>query len=179
VAAVALAVLMLSDRVDRGYDWSEQRRASLPPPTVEALRELPGPLRIEVFLDRDDGRRARLEQDALAKLRLARPDLVIETPLDGRAQLGASGDPDYGRIVVHVGDEARETRSTARRELSTLVFEAAGVTPPAWAPPPYTGYPTVVEGMQRTLTGNLAYGVVPSLFLVLGWFMTRSRRRTT
>ncbi|HEX7604099.1 MAG TPA: hypothetical protein VF316_20920 [Polyangiaceae bacterium] len=172
------ALLLASDHLHRRYDWSEERRASLPPDVATSLADIAGPIRLEIFLDRDDSRRRQLEGDVLAKLALARPDLEIETPLDHPASPSQPGrDLGYGRIVIHVGDGTRETRSTSRREIVTLIFEAAARPLPAWSQPPYPGYPVVVEGARRTVLVAVAYGVLPGAFLVVGWLRTRRGRR--
>jgi hypothetical protein len=93
--AAALAVLLatagvgtLTHRVRRTFDLTEDGRASLPPAAARGLRELPGRPVLEVYLDRDDARRRQLETDTLAKLRIARPDLEVETPTDARSDVG-------------------------------------------------------------------------------------------
>lgn len=175
---VGLVALASIGTVRRAFDWSEQRRASLPPAAVAGLRALERPISMDVFLDRDDSRRRQIESDALAKLILARPDVAIRTPLDESANaLEAQRDPDYGRIVVRVGDAVRETRSTSRRELITLIFEAAGKKLPDWAQSPYPGYPIVFGGMRRLLVGLLAYAGLPLAFAAIGLGLTH--RRTT
>jgi len=176
IVACSLALLWLLGGVHRGYDWSEQRRASLPPAVVTALRAIPQRIEVDVWLDRDDGRRWQLERDALAKLMLARPDTIVHTPLDDADRL-IEHDARYGRIVIHAGG-ARETRSTSRRELATLVFEAAGVALPDWVQPEYPGYPIVIEGASRTLLVALAYVVFPAAFVIIGLVLARSRRKS-
>ncbi len=172
----AAALLMVSAASHRAWDWTEQRRASLPPAAVEGLRGIPEPLSVDVFLDRDDSRRRQLESDALAKLFLARPDLVVHIPLDDeRAVAEAQRDTGYGRIVVHVGSSTRETRSTSRRELVSLIFDAAGLPLPDWTQPPYRGYPFVSEGTRRTVLVSLAYLAVPLALLGAGFVLTRRR----
>jgi ABC-2 type transport system permease protein len=178
VAVVGVLGLAYASGIVRAYDWSEQRRASLPPAAVDALRAMHEPIRIELYLDREDGRRAQVERDVLSKLRLARPDVAIEAPLDRRERPREGEREDgYGRIVIHVGDAVRETRSTSRKEISTLVFEAAGRPLPDWSQAPYAGYPTVIEGARRTVAASVAYVVLPAGFVVVGWFLTRIRRR--
>ncbi|HEU5479936.1 MAG TPA: hypothetical protein VFU90_08900, partial [Candidatus Tumulicola sp.] len=176
VALVTGVTLFLVAGSHRGYDWSEQRRASLPPAAALGLRRIRQPLRLDVFLDRDDSRRTQLETDVIAKLYLARPDLVVRTPLDDRT-LVAEGqrDADYGRIEVHVGDVTRETRSTSRRELTTLIFEAANMPAPDWSSPSYPGFPFVLEGTRRTLLALLAYLVLPLGLLGTGVLLTQRR----
>jgi ABC-type transport system involved in multi-copper enzyme maturation permease subunit len=168
--------LLATGGVRRTYDWTEGRRASLPPAVVESLRGLPGPIQIDVYLDRDDSRRRQIESDALQKLVLARSDTVIRMPLDEeeRPTEATRGDA-YGRIVVRAGEGARETRSTSRRELVTLVFEAAGRPLPDWTQPAYPGYPAVIEGTPRTCLALLAYVGVPLSLLVIGWQLSQRR----
>lgn len=176
VALPLAAGLAVASTVHRAYDWSEERRASLPPAAVEALRTLAVPIRVEVLYDRDDARRWQLERDVLAKLRLARPDAVIEAPLDARSGAGVvEREAGYGRLVLHVGDASRETTSTSRREVTTLLFEAAGRPLPDWSQPPYPGYPWVVEGWRRTALLGLAYAGLPGLLAALGLLLTRER----
>lgn len=181
VTFVTVGVLLLgSDRLHRRYDWSEERRASLPPDVASSLAEIDAPIRLELFLDRDDSRRRQLEGDVLAKLALARPDVEVQAPLDHPASTSqASRDAGYGRIVIHVGDSVRETRSTSRREIVTLIFEAAARPIPAWSQPPYSGYPVVVDGARRAFLVGLAYGAFPGAFLLVGWLVTKRGRRRT
>jgi hypothetical protein len=71
VSIVLTALLLFAAaRSHRAYDWSEQRRASLPPAAVDALRRISQPLALDVILDRDDSRRSQLESDVIAKLYL-------------------------------------------------------------------------------------------------------------
>jgi hypothetical protein len=179
-AAVAATLLAgaLAHRVRRIVDATELRRASLPPAAARGLRELPGPIGLEVWLDRDDARRRQLEADVIAKLRIARPDVAIDMPLDDRpAPVEGEREPGYGRIVVTAGAGRRETYSASRKELVTLLFEAAGRALPDWSQPDYPGHPVVVDGARRRLAVVLAYAGIPLGLLVAGWLVTRSRRR--
>jgi hypothetical protein len=163
-------------RIRRAHDWTEERRASFPSAVVERLREIRDPIEIDVYLDRDDSRRRHVESDVLEKLALARSDIVIRTPLDEAADVREAGHDDaYGRIVVRAGEGVRETRSTGRREIATLTFEAAGVALPEWAQPPYPGFPTVIDGARRGLLLALAYGGIPSVLLAIGFGLGRRR----
>jgi hypothetical protein len=178
VVAIGLSLVALLGGIRPAYDWSETRRASLPPAAVRSLRAMPQPIAIELWLDHDDGRRVQVERDVLAKLRLARPDVRIEAPLDDRELATiAERDEDYGRIVIRVGEVERQTRSTSRKEITTLVFEAAGLPLPEWAQSSYPGYPLVVEPDARACIVALAYLGFPLGVLGLGLFHTRRRRR--
>ena len=165
----------LAHRVRRGFDLTEDGRASLPPAAAQGLRTLPGPVALEVWFDRDDARRQQVESDTLAKLRLARADLEVTTPTDGRPEPDeAVRDEAYGRIVVHVGGATRETHSTSRKEIVTLLFEAAGRPVPDWSQPEYPGYPLVIDGGRRTALVILAYLGIPLALLGVGGCLTRS-----
>ncbi|HET7541019.1 MAG TPA: hypothetical protein VFK05_14145 [Polyangiaceae bacterium] len=176
---VALGVVALggSNYVRAGFDWSEQRRASLPPAVVDGLRRLEEPITLELLLDRDDSRRRQLETDALAKLALARPDLSLVWPLDESSRALSGRDADYGLISIRVGGERRVTRSSSRRELVTLIFEAAGRPLPNWEQPPYPGFPCVPTSAIRHLLHVTAYFGLPLTMAALGFALTR--RRTT
>jgi hypothetical protein len=176
--AATLAAGGLAHRVRSIVDATELRRASLPPAAARALGELPGRVRFEVWLDRDDARRRQLESDVLAKVRIARPNVDIRMPLDERAA-PAEGErePGYGRIIIEAGAGRRETYSAGRKELVTLIFEAAGRTLPDWSQPEYPGYPLALAGARRTFVLVIAYAAIPLGLLVIGGLFTRSRRR--
>jgi hypothetical protein len=177
VCFLGAAALSAASVVQRGFDVTELRRSSLPPAVNAALRQIRHPIGLDVYLDRDDARRRQVEADALAKLRLARPDLDVQMPLDrSSASLAADRDAAYGRLVVRVGNRARTTYSTSRRELTTVIFELAGAALPEWSQPEYPGYPLVVEGTRRTMLLLFAYVIVPVVFAVGGWIATRTKR---
>lgn len=176
VTGVGLVALTLVGRTRVAFDCTEERRASLPPEVASALRSIPGPIALDVFLDRDDSRRKQLESDVVRKLLLARADIVVRFPLDGDDAVAAGiRDDDYGRIVVRAGAATRETRSTSRRELVTLLLEAAEVAQPGWSQPPYSGYPMVFEGTRRRALLFLAYFLLPAVLAASGLLLTRRR----
>jgi hypothetical protein len=178
VGVVVAGLLLTSGGgIRRSFDWSEERRMSLPPAAVNGLRAIAAAVSIDVNLDRDDSRRRQLESDTLAKLVLARPDIEIRTPLDENSDVTeAERDPNYGRLRVRVGDAVRETRSTSRRELVSLIFEAAGRPLPDWSQSAYSGFPLVIGGARRRLLVTLAYGALPLSFALIGFTLTRRRK---
>lgn len=176
IVGLTCALLATAGQSRRGYDWSEQRRASLPPDVVAVLRSIAQPVAVDVYLDRDDSRRRQIETDALAKLTLARPDIVVHAPLDvPNLGLAVRRDAEYGKVVVRVGNATRETRSTSRREIATLVMEAAGIAPPDWSPLEYSGHPRVVEGRLRSALAVFAYVLLPATFIAIGVHVGRRR----
>jgi hypothetical protein len=172
---VTVALLSGSGEIGLRRDWTEQRRASLPPAVEAKLRDL-GPIGMTLHFDRDDARRRELENDVIAKLRIARPDLRVITPYDTHeAPAEGARDEEYGTIVLEVGSARRTTRSTSRKEIVTLLFEAAGVPLPSYEMPPYDGHPAVIEGRRRTIFAVFAYGVIPCGLVVLSMLVRRRR----
>jgi hypothetical protein len=168
--------MMGAGRVRTAYDGTESQRASLPGPVRDGLSNLPGPIELDVYLDRDDARRRQVESDALQKLVLARSDIAIHMPLDREDRPSeAERSDDYGRIVVRAGRGLRETRSTSRRELVTLIFEAAGRELPQWTQPSYPGFPVVIEGTRRQCLVALAYVGIPIALIMVGLRLTQRR----
>ncbi|MBK7834210.1 MAG: hypothetical protein IPJ56_18030 [Gemmatimonadetes bacterium] len=163
VCVATLATLLAADRWRGGWDLSEAQHSSLPRSIALAVEALPSPLVLDIGLDRDDARRAQLEQDVVLRLELVRPDLVVRFPLDGAASSAGVRGGDYGRILVQVGDRAVETFSTSRRELITLLFEAAQRPMPAWEYPPYAGHPQVLGGGARSAVAVVVYLLIPLL----------------
>jgi hypothetical protein len=101
---------------------------------------------------------------------------VIRAPLDeDQTRAAAQRDQAYGRIVLRVGERLRETRSTSRREIITLLFDAAGLALPDWTQPRYAGYPAVIEGGKRKLLLFFAYLMLPGALLSTGLLLTRRR----
>ncbi len=169
-------------RLPGAWDLTEQHRHSLPPAVVRALRAVGAPVRLVVNLDREDSRRRQIEEDAIAKLRLARPDIQVSFPPDdSRAPAADDHDSGYGRLVVQVGDRSTSTTSSSRREIVIAMLSLVDAPAPDWAQPEYPGYPLVVEGNRRTLILATSYLVLPLLFLIVGLATTtiNPRRRTT
>ena len=124
-------------------------------------------------------RRRQMESDVLAKLRLARPDAEVRYPLDEALQAAEGAHEEgYGRTILRVGDDSRETFSASRREIITVIFEAAHQPLPDWSQPEYPGYLLIIEGRRRSVILFLSYVLFPGLFLAAGWLLTRSHRRT-
>jgi hypothetical protein len=163
----------------RAFDSTESKRMSLPLAAVAALRARNEPLRLTLWLERDDARRTQLERDVLAKLRLARPDLEVYAPLDDPARAtGLQHGVDYGWIEIHAGASVRRTRSTSRKEVTTLLFEALGQPLPAWSQSVYPGYPWIPSPSTRTVLALLAYAVLPLACASMGAVLTRWRKAT-
>jgi len=180
-AAIAIATflgLLASDGIRGGWDTSDARRWSFPPELQAALQALPGPIELDVYLDREDGRRVQLERDVLRRLQLARPDAEIRFPIDEAVDpLLAVRDEDYGKLEIRVAGASTTTWSTSRKEVVEQIFEVAGERLGAWEYSSYPGYPLVIEGSERHTLGWLAYLALPLGCVVVGlWTVRRSRR---
>jgi hypothetical protein len=187
VGAIAFLIVTASilRRLPGAWDVTEARRRSLPAAVVHELRAIEGPIQVVVNLDREDSRRRLIEGDAVAKLRLARPDIDVRFPPDELGTPGASAedqrDDQYGRLTIRVGARSAVTTSNSRREIVGALLGLAGRPSPDWWQAQYPGYPLVIEGGKRTLILAASYAGVPLLFLVIGLAMTRNnpRGRTT
>lgn len=178
ISLVALLGLRMAAHQPRAVDLTELRRGSLPPAAAQAVKNLPGPVSVTVYLDRDDARRRQMESDVLAKLRLARPDVKILYPIDDAPIVGeATHGEDYGRTVLRVGQTSKETFSSSRKEIITMLFEAAGQSLPDWSQPEYPGYPLIISGRSRSALLLFSYFAFPGLLIAVGWFLTRPTRR--
>ncbi|MEA2697529.1 MAG: gliding motility-associated transport system permease protein [Myxococcales bacterium] len=183
--AILVATASILRRLPGAWDVTEARRRSLPPAVVHELRAIEGPIQVVVNLDREDSRRRLIESDAIAKLRLARPDIDVRFPPDELGTPSAPAedqrDDQYGRLTMRVGARSAVTTSNSRREIVGALLGLTGHPSPDWSQAQYPGYPLVIAGGKRTLILAASYVGVPLLFLVAGLAMTRNtpRRRTT
>jgi hypothetical protein len=69
------------------------------------------------------------------------------------------------------------TYSSSRKELVTLLFEAAGKSVPDWATADYTGYPLVIDGERRCAVQIVAYLGFPLAYVLAGLWSTRTIKR--
>jgi hypothetical protein len=176
IVVVAVLFGAGAGRMGLRRDWTEQRRRSFPPAVAEGLRSV-GPIAMTVFLDRDDSRRKQLEDDMLAKLAIARPDAAVRMPYDeDRTPAEGVHDDRYGTIEIQAGGGTKTTRSTSRKELTTLIFEAANAPIPSFDAPLYQGRPAVIEGTQRTIFATAAYGAIPGALAVVALLVKRRKR---
>lgn len=171
--------LRASDELAGGWDLSDAQRATFPAGVRDALRGLPGPIELDIHLDRDDSRRPPLERDVLRRLQLARVDVAIRFPLDEVADPStAVHGREYGEIEIRVGAATVTTFSTSRKEIVERIFEAAGQKLVAWEYSSYPGYPRVIEGAERRTLALLAYLVLPLGCAAAGVLMLRRSRRS-
>jgi hypothetical protein len=168
LAAAAIGACALATP---SWDNSESRSNSFPEADERALRRIHGPLRIDVHLAPEDGRRLELERQALSKLRRAMPKVEVRylssTSIGLFEQTGAG----YGEIWYDLGGRRTMSRVTTTEGVLESIYSLANVTPPAENDAAvFRGHPLAVTAKGA---GTLFYGVWPGLFLAGGILVRR------
>jgi hypothetical protein len=168
LAAAAIGACALATP---SWDNSESRSNSFPEADERALRRIHGPLRIDVHLAPEDGRRLELERQALSKLRRAMPKVEVRylssTSIGLFEQTGAG----YGEIWYDLGGRRTMSRVTTTEGVLESIYSLANVTPPAETGDEiFRGHPLAVPAKGA---GTLFYGVWPGLFLAGGILVRR------
>jgi hypothetical protein len=169
--AVAGVALALATQVKATSDVSEDQRNSFPLADQRQLATLTAPLAVTVHLAPEDPRYMDLQRNVLAKLERVMPHVSIRLGAERRNFASPAGDDAYGEIEYRYGARSTVSRSTDRREILPLLYDLAGVPPPAPIPEAdYPGYPHVGDGEVV-----LAWFVIGlPILIVLAWW--RSRR---
>ena len=169
-ATVVVAALLATgfSTLRASADVSEDRRASFPEGDERALRSIDKPISLTVHLGAEDPRRVDLEREVLARLRRV---VNIHVTYASASTTGlTSRDEHYGEMVYAIGNRADTTRSVIEQVVLEIIYNLAGVTPPATsAEPPYPGYP-----FDRVPGGiALVFFVAWPLVVVAGWWLGR------
>jgi hypothetical protein len=153
------------------WDNSEARGNSFPEADEHALRRIHAPLRIDVHLAPDDGRRVELERQALSKLRRAMPKVKVRYISATSAGLFEQTSAGYGEIWYDLGGRRTMSRVTTAEGVLESIYSLANVTPPAESDDEiFRGHPLAVAPKGA---GTLFYGVWPGLFLAGGILVRR------
>jgi hypothetical protein len=173
IAAVALA-FALAANIRTTLDLTEDQRNSFPPADQRALQTLREPLEISVHLAPEDPRYSDLRRNVLAKLERILPKVSIRIASAGQSVIGSTSEEYYGEIEYAYADRSTRSRSTSEGEILPLIYELAGLPPPAPATEAgYPGYPLVANG-SAALVWFL--GVLPVLIGVAWWLSSRVPR---
>jgi ABC-type transport system involved in multi-copper enzyme maturation permease subunit len=157
-------------------DVTPDRRNSFPPADEQLLRGLGERLFITVHMVPSDPRVVDLDRKVLARLKRAMPRVTVRIADSGQASpLGTAGEADYGEIVLTYHGRSATTRSTGTGEILPMLYELAGVSPPA---PSATrldepGYPLVADASNSAVW---FYGVEPFAFAAAWWLAAGNRR---
>jgi len=172
---VACAVLFVPVRhLSPSWDLTEDQRHSFSPGVRTALRQIRDPLRITVYLAPEDPRMMDFNRSILAKLRRALPRTEVVNPeADQPAMFRTGEDPNYGLAIYEVGSRRAESHSTSPEEVLPLLWNLAGVPPPAADDPAaYPGYPLVVTSSRNAEL--IFYVLWPALSFV-SWLLFSRR----
>lgn len=168
LAAAAIGACTLATP---SWDNSESRSNSFPEADERALRRIHGPLRIDVHLAPEDGRRVELERQALSKLRRAMPQVEVRYLSSTSIGLFEQTSAGYGEIWYDLGGRRSMSRVTTAEGVLESIYSLANVTPPAENDATvFRGHPLAVTAKGA---GTLFYGVWPGLFLAGGILVRR------
>ena len=157
--------------VTPSWDNSENRGNSFPEADERALLRIHAPLRIDVHLAPEDGRRMELERQALAKLRRAMPKVQVRYLSATSAGLFEQTAAGYGEIWYDLGGRRTMSRVTTAEGVLESIYSLANVTPPAEKDESvFRGHPLATPAKGA---GTLFYGVWPGIFLAGGILVRR------
>jgi hypothetical protein len=150
------------------WDTSEARANSFPEADEQALRRLPGPLRIEVHLAPEDPRRSDLEARALSKLRRLLPRLEVRYVASTSIGIFEQTRAGYGEIWYTLGGRRTMSRVTTAEGVLEAIYDLASIKPPAENDESiFRGHPLAVPPRGA----NIVYcGVWPALVLAAAFF---------
>ncbi|PWT90248.1 MAG: hypothetical protein C5B56_05750 [Proteobacteria bacterium] len=174
VLLAAAVLVTVSSHAFASWDLSEARANSFPEPDEQALRRLPGPLRIEVHLAPEDPRRSDLEARALSKLRRLLPNLKVDYASSTSIGMFEQTRPGYGEIWYDLGGKRIMSRVTTAEGVLESIYAVAGVAAPAEKDEDvFRGHPLAVPPRGATL---VYWGFWPVLVLVAAFFTRKALR---
>lgn len=156
--------------VTPSWDNSENRGNSFPEADERALRRIHAPLRIDVHLAPEDGRRVELERQALSKLRRVMPKVQVRYLSATSIGLFEQTNAGYGEIWYSLGGRRTMSRVTTAEGVLESIYSLANVTPPAETDEVFRGRPLATPAKGA---GTLFYGVWPGVFLAGGILVRR------
>jgi len=153
------------------WDNSESRSNSFPEADERALRRIHAPLRIDVHLAPEDGRRTDLERQALSKLRRVMPKVQVRYLSATSIGMFEQTNAGYGEIWYDLGGRRTMSRVTTAEGVLESIYSLANMTPPVEADDEvFRGHPLAA---QANGAGPLFFGAWPGLFLVGGILVRR------
>lgn len=153
------------------WDTSESRSNSFPEADELALRQIHAPLRIDVHLAPEDGRRIDLERQALGKLRRIMPKVQVRYISATSIGLFEQTSAGYGEIWYDLGGRRTMSRMTTAEGVLETIYSLAHVAPPAETDDEiFRGHPLAAPPKGA---GTLFYGVWPGFFLAGGILVRR------
>lgn len=164
VLAGASGIIFGCTFIRGSWDTSESRSNSLPKADERALRQIHGPLHIEVHLAPEDPRRVDLEHRALSKLRRTLPDLKVTYVAATSIGLFEQTSSGYGEIRYFLGNHQEVSRATTEEGALEAIYSVAGIPAPKDDDdPPFRGHPLAAQPKGASA---IFYGAWPALVLL-------------
>ena len=161
--------LTVASQIKPAIDTSEDQRNSFPIADQRALKTLREQLSVIVHLAPEDPRYMDFRRNILAKLDRAMPFVTVRLAEDGRPP--NIGEDAYGTVEYRYGTRNDASRSTSYREVLPLIYNLAGIQPPAPIPgADYPGYPLVAN---PDLVLPWFFGGLPILIGCAWWWSRR------
>jgi hypothetical protein len=153
------------------WDNSENRGNSFSVADERALRQIHAPLRIEVHLAPEDGRRVELERQALSKLRRVLPKVEVRYVSSTSIGLFEQTRAGYGEIWYDLAGRRTMSRVTTEEGVLEAIYSLANVTPPVETDDEvFRGHPLAAQSKGAR---TLFYAVWPGVFLAGGILVRR------
>jgi len=168
--AVVATIVTAGAQIKMSVDATEDRRNSFPTADQHALARLKAQLAITIHLAPEDPRYVDFRRNIVSKLERTLPSVAIHLAGDQRSVIGQAGDESYGEIEYTYAGRSAMSRSTSNVEVLPLLYDLAGMSPPAPdAGDDYRGYPLVANaGMALPWF----FGALP-LLVVIAWSWSR------
>jgi len=171
-AALAIAILFSCSFVTPSWDLSENRMNSFSEADEAALRQIHGPLHIEVHLAPEDPRRPDLDRRALSKLRRVLPKTQVQYLSATSIGLFEQTSPHYGEIWYDLNGKRAMTRAVTAESVLETIYQLAGINAPREAEDEFRGHPLAVAPKGA---GTVFYGIWPAAVVAAAFFVRRRR----
>jgi hypothetical protein len=168
IGVLAAGSIFASMLATTSWDTSEGRINSFSEADEQALRQIRGPLRIEVHLAPEDPRRLDLERRALSKLRRIMPKLEVQYVSATSIGLFEQTNAGYGEIWYELDGRRTMSRVTTEEGVLEAIYSVASValpkassgSPAESAEPVFRGHPLAVPARGSGIFFYLLWPVV-------------------
>lgn len=170
LACAVAALVAISTFVTVSWDLSENRGNSFSRADEAALKQIRGPLKIQVHLAPEDPRRVDLERRVLSRLRRVLPGTRIEYISATSIGLFEQSAPGYGEVWYEFGGRRAMGRTMTADGVLETIYDVAGIAPPEDTDEnPFRGHPLAVPPRGAATVFYVAWPVL----VVAGGFLVR------
>jgi hypothetical protein len=174
LAAATVIAIVACTFVHANWDNSESRNNSFSRADEQALRQIRGPLKIEVHLAPEDPRRSELDRRAISKLRRILPHLDVQYISATSIGIFEQTNAGYGEIRYSMNGKTVVSRATTEEAALESIYEISGVHPPNLNEPVFRGHPLAAFPTGATA---LFYLLWPGSILLSGILVRRKFHR--